>query len=103
MIRKAVFWFFFTVFTIALQGRTDLFRQDKKVFPNPGDGLISIRSNVRMSRVEIRNMLGEPVNISDVDGNYVRINLSNQPDGVYFYQVWHGQQIIKLGKLVIRR
>ena len=56
-----------------------------------------------MSMVEIRNMLGEPVNISAVDGNYVRINLSNQPDGVYFYQVKHDDEIIKMGKLVIRR
>ena len=77
-------------------------REKISVFPNPGKGTVNIKSDVRLSSVEIRSLLGELVYVAAIDGNSLRMDLGTQPNGVYFYQLKQEQKIIKMGKLVIR-
>jgi len=72
------------------------------VYPNPGNGIFSLKSALRISSVEVMNLLGETVFTSPYDNSQVRINLADQPNGIYFYQVKRGDQVVKKGKLVIR-
>lgn len=79
-------------------------RMDEKItiFPNPGNGIFSIQSDVKISLIEVKNMLGENIySVQPIDNDAV-IDLSNQPKGVYFYQFKRGLEIIKEGKLIIK-
>ena len=77
-----------------------------KVYPNPNNGVFTIKSSAGsgQSLVEIYNVLGENIYKSNINSVNTEINLSNQPNGVYFYRVLkdNGSRIVN-GKIVIQR
>ncbi len=77
------------------------------VFPNPNNGEFTIRfSHPAQASIEIYNMLGEKVTfvaLQQVQGDNL-INLTNEPNGVYFYRVLsQAGNLIGSGKLIIQK
>lgn len=59
------------------------------VFPNPTAGIISISSNSNVNDFEIKvvNVLGEEIYKTKMLSNTTELDLSKQPNGVYFVQI----------------
>lgn len=72
-----------------------------QVFPNPGDGLFSISID-RMHlitgkgkmQISIYNILGENIYRAEVKKTESKIDLSGNPDGIYFIQLRTGNNLI---------
>ncbi len=61
------------------------------LFPNPSTGIINLNLNVDGSTVEVFNVLGNKVSGQKYNNSgLVQVDLSNQPQGVYFVQVTAG-------------
>lgn len=81
------------------------------IYPNPGNGEFTIQSSVvsGKSSVEVYNTLGQLVFSEWSIIHYpLSINLSNQPNGVYFYRVLNEDglasgELMGEGKLVIEK
>jgi hypothetical protein len=66
------------------------------VFPNPTTGKFTVEG-LDMSRtasLEVRNVMGEEVMRSDITGVSSEIDLSSQPDGIYFMTIMTADEII---------
>jgi len=79
-------------------------RPDEKisVFPNPGNGIFYIKSDLKNAKVEVINLFGEKVNTSAINTDNADIDISDQPKGIYFYQIKLNSEIIKKGKIIIK-
>ena len=69
------------------------------VYPNPSNGIFTIKHSEKSSEMEIINMLGEIIYQSSFGDR--EINLSQQPKGIYFIEVKMGETIYNK-KLVIQ-
>ncbi len=85
-------------------------RLEVEVFPNPSTGRFTIAfvgtQNVEHGTVEIYNILGERVYASNYSlfTNHYSLDLSNQPNGVYFYRVVNNDgSVLGSGKLIIQK
>ncbi len=68
-------------FTTGIQLTTH--QNEFSIYPNPTTGVIIIDSEQEFERVIVRNVLGEIIKESNTN----RIDLSNQPNGIYFVEV----------------
>lgn len=69
---------------------TNIIEENKntiKIYPNPSSGIIEIKSDEKIDRVAVRNMLGQIIE----DSNVLKIDISNQPNGVYFIEIVLGE------------
>lgn len=78
------------------------------VYPNPNNGQFTIQLPVvnTHSSVEIYNVLGEKVysHCQITNSPHYQIDLSNQPNGVYFYRVLSGVgDLVGEGKVVVQK
>ena len=73
------------------------------VYPNPSNGIfnIALRENT-YSVIKIVNGLGETVLEKITTDNIITINLSNSPEGIYFYQITNKIGALESGKLIIK-
>jgi hypothetical protein len=72
-----------------------------QIYPNPSNGIFTLKSELDFTQVEILNMLGERVYIAQVNANKTIFNLSNEAKGIYFYRLLNNTEIIKTGKIVM--
>jgi len=75
------------------------------VYPNPTNGqfIISCATDQPVE-IEIYNALGERVYQSAIDPQTESpIDISSQPDGLYFYQVNNRDRIVATGKIVVQK
>lgn len=81
-------------------GINDISSSDQffNVYPNPSNGVFSLKSEIKIAQIEVVNMLGEIVYDSTVENISSTIDLSNQPEGFYFMHISHekGKSIKKL-------
>jgi uncharacterized repeat protein (TIGR03803 family) len=80
-----------------------------KVYPNPNKGQFTARltvANVQSAVMEIYNIMGERVlseTLRYTQGNNT-VNLSNQPNGIYFYRVLSDNgNLLGSGKVIIEK
>lgn len=84
-------------------------KYETEVYPNPNRGQFIIEiSNEQLAisnRVEVYNMIGEKVFLQLSIVNYkLLIDLSGQPDGVYFYRILNNNGVVLgNGKLIIAK
>jgi len=59
------------------------------IFPNPSQGFFTIQSETSIGRGEIKvfNTLGEIIYQNNLSSNTTELDLSNQPNGVYFVKI----------------
>jgi len=99
--------FIITVHTPCPSGINDIQHSNLfHVFPNPNNGIFTLESSVEngKSSVEIYNLLGEKVFSHKIQSSEsgIRINISDQPSGVYFYRILKEDgSLLGEGKLVV--
>jgi hypothetical protein len=80
------------------------------LFPNPNDGKFTIQWSVvsghpdsyRESMVEIYNVVGERVKSEELKDKSEEIDMSLEPNGVYFYRILsEDRNVIGAGKFVV--
>ena len=66
-----------------------------KVFPNPSTGQFSVQGTTTgMQQVEIRDVVGQGVHRSAMTGPVTTIDLSSQPDGIYFLSIRTAVEVV---------
>jgi alpha-tubulin suppressor-like RCC1 family protein len=76
------------------------------VFPNPSNGLFTLQINGPLSvidNIEICNLFGAMVYREKPVGPNPVINLSKQPEGIYFWRIISNNQILTVGKIVVNQ
>ncbi len=59
-----------------------------KIFPNPSTGMFSIQSNKTIQSIKVSDECGKTVYQSNtIKNDIAKIDLSNQPKGVYFINI----------------
>ncbi len=58
--------------------------------PNPGSGIFTITSKVQISAIQVTNLLGQVIENTQPMSDDFKIDLSNQPAGIYFVKVTYG-------------
>ncbi len=71
---------------------------DIKVYPNPNNGLFKMElpsslpsTPLRQQNITICNVMGQVVYISTLNDQSTEIDLSKQPNGIYFLKVENGE------------
>ncbi len=77
------------------------------LYPNPSNGIFTILTvgvqNFVPATIEIYNMMGEQIKSEELKVKSEEINLSNEPNGVYFYRVLKEDGgLIGEGKIIIQ-
>ncbi len=81
----------------------NLTQQKVKVFPNPFQQQVQIKSEVLIETITVKNLLGNPIIKSHPSAYVANIDLGTLPDGIYFLQCMDSHQnTIKTTKLVKR-
>ncbi len=77
------------------------------VYPNPSEGTFTIgvkSEKLKVKNIEVFNVLGQEVKSEELRTKSEEINLTNQPNGVYFYGVvGEDGSLVGEGKLVIQK
>jgi alpha-tubulin suppressor-like RCC1 family protein/ribosomal protein L27 len=73
------------------------------VYPNPSSGTIQIVSaDAKILNIEISNMLGETIYLSQVNSDKASIDLSKEPNGIYVVKISTSKGIT-IEKLILNR
>lgn len=74
------------------------------VFPNPSFGKMQLTVHgVPDAEVKIYNIVGIAVYSHQLNGDKVDIDISNEPEGIYFYQLLSDNRALETGKIIIRK
>lgn len=76
-----------------------------KVYPNPTSQWVIVESTNSTQtnfEVEITDICGKKINRYEYTNSTLKIDLSNIPNGVYFYQIKTNNQYIQIGKFLKR-
>jgi len=87
--------------TASLKNEADL--SSAKVYPNPSSGQISIKDAPVGSEIEITDMIGKVILKTKLTGANQSIDLSSNPDGVYFYTIKSGDGAKSITKRLVLR
>jgi hypothetical protein len=74
-----------------------------EIYPNPSNGQIHVKNAPDGSTIEITDMLGKVVLAKNLNSSVESINLSNQPDGVYFYTIKSADGVSSSTKRIVLR
>ncbi|MBV5313081.1 MAG: T9SS type A sorting domain-containing protein [Prolixibacteraceae bacterium] len=72
-----------------------------KIFPNPSNGVFTLDMDLDDAEIEIYNLQGMKVYQSRNNARQSKIDLSDQPRGIYIYRVGSERQTKTTGKLMI--
>jgi uncharacterized delta-60 repeat protein len=73
------------------------------IYPNPSKGLLKINlDNLPINkRIDIYTILGQKIFSKDLINYETNVDISSQPKGVYIYNLYGNNSVVKSGKLVI--
>lgn len=78
-------------FTRIKESKTDVL----SITPNPSNGLFTVKTNTKNTSIRIVNLVGEVVLVENTQANTnLNVDLSNQPNGIYFIQLNNGKETI---------
>lgn len=72
-----------------------------EIFPNPSSGTFNLNMNFDYSEISLTNVIGEEV-FKTTNQNVDQINLSDQPNGIYFLKIKTSQEVLT-NKIIIRK
>lgn len=75
------------VFTFTGIETNNLFAGRVEVFPNPFQNTLTLKSDVEIKNLEVRNALGEQQLKLELTSKELDLNLENLSSGVYFMRV----------------
>jgi hypothetical protein len=68
-------------------GINPVFENDLNIFPNPSNGVFTIKSSINNSTYKIYNLIGQHVKSGSINNGSNLIDLRNSIDGVYFLTI----------------
>ncbi|MGI8892545.1 MAG: T9SS type A sorting domain-containing protein, partial [Bacteroidia bacterium] len=73
------------------------------IFPNPGNGIFHISSNLQDSDtdLEIINLLGNIIYTCKLNTNRMKIDINHQKAGIYFIRIKRNKETILNKKIII--
>lgn len=71
-----------------------------KIYPNPAENMLIIKSPERINSVEIFNSLGQNLGDFDYDQNELKLNVSHLKPGTYFFKI-ESRNITHTHKIII--
>ena len=76
-------------------GINPVFENDLNIFPNPSNGVFTIKSSINNSTYKIYNLIGQHVKSGSINNGSNLVDLRNSTDGVYFMtiQTENGEKI----------
>ncbi len=78
-----------------------------QVFPNPSNSIFTFsmkNEELKMKNIEVYNVLGKKVKSEELRAKSEEIDMSNQPNGVYFYRVLNDDgTLIGEGKIIVTK
>ncbi len=73
------------------------------IYPNPNNGIFSIQLPFKISKIEIINLVGETIYLEVVNNNKAKIDLRKEAKGIYFYQIYIGEnKKVQSGKIILK-
>jgi hypothetical protein len=72
-----------------------------KIFPNPGNGIFSVKTDLQLATFEITDALGKLIYSAQIAAGTTEINISKQSKGIYYYLVKNGNRSFNAGKICI--
>jgi len=72
-----------------------------KIFPNPSNGIFSVKTDLKLETFEITDVLGKQIYSAQINAGTTEINISKQQKGIYYYQVKNGNRSFNAGKISI--
>ncbi len=72
------------------------------IFPNPVQSTLHVESNIRISQIQLLDMLGQRVMAQTVNDIHHELNVSGLKDGLYFIQVFTDRGMKTLRVQIIR-
>jgi len=86
----------------ACTGLNEIFNVTVNISPNPNTGefILSLQTTLVNTKMEIYNALGQLIKHQPLNEPSTRINLKEQPDGIYFLKVLEGDQIVYISKVI---
>lgn len=74
-----------------------------KVYPNPTSGVVTVKNAVQGAEIQFIDMLGKLYRKETIQGATQTVNLSELPDGVYFYVIKQPDgTVLPAKKLIVR-
>ena len=105
-----LFFFFMLAGTATLRAQSDTVNEDTiivkdnfalndavSMYPNPVERYLTIRSNLKITRVQVYSLVGDLV--YDARTNFSRIDLRNLNSGIYMIKI-HSNQYFVTKKLI---
>jgi hypothetical protein len=74
-----------------------------EIFPNPTTEQITVMGDALFTSIRIVDILGAVNGTFQVNSDQSSINLSDLPDGVYFVEVFNGQELIEQQRVVLMK
>ena len=74
-------------------GIDDLIKFDIKLYPNPVEDILTIKSTDFLSRVEVANMLGQLIFVQQIDNLETTIDMARYPTGTYSFRVYINDKV----------
>ncbi|MES2593053.1 MAG: T9SS type A sorting domain-containing protein [Bacteroidota bacterium] len=71
------------------------------IYPNPGNGNFSLKANTKIATIKISNAFGDTIHFSEINSEKAEIDLTQQANGIYFYQIKSDNGAFKTGKVII--
>ncbi|MEI6899347.1 MAG: T9SS type A sorting domain-containing protein, partial [Bacteroidota bacterium] len=88
-----------TIMVSVISGINDNDSGEISLFPNPTDDWVQISSTINIRSVEIRNLMGQPVDKENaVETKKLRMNVSTLETGIYFVKIItdKGTRVVKM-------
>ncbi|CAN5644836.1 hypothetical protein BH11BAC1_BH11BAC1_09730 [soil metagenome] len=73
-----------------------------KVYPNPNNGFFHLSTDAKNIKIKISNVFGEIIHSSDINQEKIRIDLSNQTNGIYFLRTYCNDRNLTNRKIIIQ-
>ncbi len=73
-----------------------------KIFPNPGNGIFSVKTDLKTATFEITDVLGKQIYSAQINAGITEINISKQQKGIYYYKVKNGNRSFNAGKIILK-
>lgn len=96
-------WMDANMFGTCTVGVEEEYAVDLDVFPVPSDGMVTFRFGQTIdANIVVTDLLGAIVETTPVNGNsHIYMDLSDQPPGLYLYQIIVDNTVVRSDKLII--
>ncbi len=69
-----------------------------KVYPNPGNNILNIKTPLQNARIEVYDILGKTIFKQDINEEITKISTGNWTNGMYFWKIYSEEKEVNSGK-----